>query len=488
VKSLVALSSFLLTLSAAANTNDLPNMGSQADAVISLEDEFRLGQMAMRSLRESGQVVDDPEVTQYIDAIGHRLASLAQEGTKQYTFFVVKDPTINAFAVPGGFIGINSGLILESRTESELAGVLAHEITHVTQRHFARGRIDEANSGVISLAAMLAAILVGASSGRPDAAIAGLAAMQTLQLQQMMTFSRAQEIEADRIGMTLLESSGFDPNGMPDFFATLSRRYGADEAQLPAILRSHPVTADRISESKDRANQFLQQRGAVNSKNSISYELTRERLRVMGVASGENPLEFYKNSAQDGNRSAANKYGEAIALISVGKPQQALPILQELHKKDESIVQYQIALGQAYAASNDTQAAIATFERARRLFPRNVSVTVRYGEVLMNANQPKKAHEILLDLFNVIAPTPDQARQIAFAANAAGDVADAYSYMAEYHLMNGDLPTAINQLQLALAVPKLSDVQRARFRARLEQVRSVMPRRMPTSLNFDGSR
>jgi predicted Zn-dependent protease len=157
---------------------------------------------------------------------------------------------------------------------------------------------------------------------------------------------------------------------------------------------------------------------------------------------------------------------------------------------DETTVQYQIALAQAQLLSGDGDAAIKTFEQARQLFPRNVPVTVRYAEALVRLGQAKQAHEILLDLFNVVAPTPEQARQIALAANAAGDVADAYYYMAEYHLMGGDLPLAANQLQLALSVPNLSSVQRARFRARLDEIRAAMPRRMsrPQNVEHGGGR
>jgi beta-barrel assembly-enhancing protease len=484
VKLLTALSAFLITTSAlAGGTNDLPDLGSPADAAISLDDEYRLGQMVVRGLRDSDQIIEDPEVMQYIDAVGHRLSSRAQEGHHKFTFFVVKDSSINAFALPGGFVGVNSGLLMETRNESELAGVLAHEISHVTQRHIARSIVEQGHNSVISIAAMLAAILVGATTGSPDAAIAGVAAAQTLALQQQMTFSRAAESEADRVGMTVLESAGFDPNGMPDFFSTLSRRVGADESLMPAIMRSHPITSERIAESKNRAVQYIEQNGSTPNKDSLSYELTRERLRLLATNGGENPLDFYKSANLNGNRSAASKYGEAIALTATNKPQQAIAILQELRRKDESVVHYHIALAMAQAAANDNAAAVATFEQAHRLFPRNIPVTVRYAETLMHMDQPKKAHVLLLDLFNMVAPTPEQARLIAFAANAAGDVADAYSYMAEFHLMSGDLPMAMNQLQLALSVPKLTEVQRARFRARLEEVRAALPRRLPR--NFD---
>jgi predicted Zn-dependent protease len=158
---------------------NLPDIGSPAEAIISLDDEYRIGLMIMRGLRDADQILDDPEVALYIDTIGHRLSSGAQEGNRRFTFFVVKDRGINAFALPGGFIGVNSGLVMETANESELAGVLAHEISHVTQRHIARGLAEQSRTSLVSTAAMLAAILLGAASGAGDAAMAGVAAAQT---------------------------------------------------------------------------------------------------------------------------------------------------------------------------------------------------------------------------------------------------------------------------------------------------------------------
>jgi predicted Zn-dependent protease len=481
----LALAALTLCVGAPAHAVDpdqLPDIGSPAEAAISLSDEYRIGLMIVRGLRDTDQILDDPEVSQYIDSIGHRLAGYSQAENRRFVFFVVKDPTINAFALPGGFIGVNSGLLLETHNESELAGVLAHEIAHVTQRHIARSLIEQSKNSLVSTAAMLAAILVGATAGAGDAALAGIAAAQSLSLQQQMTFSRASEIEADRVGMGTLASAGFDPNGMPAFFDTMGRRAGASESQIPAIVRSHPITSERIAESKSRAVQYPNRVVA----DSTSYLLTRERLRVLGTAPGENASAYYNSAIKnEATASRAMLYGKAISLLDEEHAKEAVPILTSLRNQDETTVQYHTALAQAQMLSGDTETAIQTFEKARELFPRNVPVTVRYADALVRLGQAKKAHEILLDLFNVVAPTPEQARQIAIAANSAGDVADAYYYMAEFHLMGGDLPLAMNQLQMALAVPNLSSVQRARFRARLDEIRAAMPRKMMRSQSIE---
>jgi len=211
---------------AMAAENDLPDLGSPANAAISLEDEYGAGLMMVRQLREAGLILEDPEVTEYMQDIGHRLSSRAEEGQHQFSYFVVRDPSINAFAVPGGFIAANSGLILATTNENELAGVLAHETAHITQRHIARMIVDQSHSGIMSTAAMLAAILLGATAGRNSsggAMEAGILATESASIQHQINYSRSQEFEADRIGVYTMASAGFDPLGMPSFFVLLYR-------------------------------------------------------------------------------------------------------------------------------------------------------------------------------------------------------------------------------------------------------------------------
>ena len=322
---------------------------------------------------------------------------------------------------------------------------------------------------------MLAAILIGVAGGG-DAAMAGMAAAQSLAIQQQISFTRANETEADRVGLGILARSNFDPQGMPAFFETMSRHAGSSEINIPEMLRTHPVTSTRIAETKERAAQL----NVKPDPESVSYALTRERLRVLSTPAGEDPREYY--AAIIGNEpdaTSAQVYGRALALMMSGQAAKAVPIFQRLRDADPTVVQYHTALGQAQLLAGKGDSSLATLQRARELFPRNIAVTVRSAEAMMQLGDSKRAHEILLDLFNVVPPTPEQAKLTAQAANAAGDVADSYFYMSEYHLMSGDLPLAINQLQLALAVPKITDVQRARFEARLDEVQQALPKRAP---------
>ncbi len=454
--------------------SELPEMGTAAQASLSLEDETKIGRMVMRGLREQGVVVEDPEVGEYLQSLGLRLSSLAQEGNHDFNFFMIRDPAINAFALPGGYVGIHSGLLLETKNESELAGVLAHEVAHVTQRHIARGIEAQSRTSLVSTAAVLAAILLGAVGGASSNATMGaVSAAQGLAAQAQITFTRENEYEADRIGIGVLANAGFDPNAMPAFFDTMFRRTQLGPDRVPELLRTHPVTSSRIAESKDRALQYP----PVDVHDTLAYALVKERVRVLSAPRGTDARDYYAALGRnDPDLSPAQVYGRALSQIYGGDPEAAIPTLEKLRDTYPGVMMFHTALGQAQLATGDTRDALETLERARNLAPRNIPVTVRYGEALMQAGRPRKAHEVLLDLFNNVPPTQEQIRLTAMAANAAGDVADSYSYMAEYHLMSGDLPLAINQLELALSVPDISNVQRAKFVARLKEIREWLPK------------
>jgi predicted Zn-dependent protease len=461
---------------AMAAENDLPDLGSPANAAISLEDEYGAGLMMVRQLREAGLILEDPEVTEYMQDIGHRLSSRAEEGQHQFSYFVVRDPSINAFAVPGGFIAANSGLILATTNENELAGVLAHETAHITQRHIARMIVDQSHSGIMSTAAMLAAILLGATAGRNSsggAMEAGILATESASIQHQINYSRSQEFEADRIGVYTMASAGFDPLGMPSFFDMLNRNsMSPDRIRAIEFLIDHPVTADRIAESRSRADQI----GRIHHEDTLSYALMRERVRAL-LGDPRVTVEYYKSLARNGGGATLEtRYGMAVAYIAAKDPGPAIEELQALLHEYPKITQFYGALGQAYLENGQFKESEAILEKGLDLFPRNVPVTIRLAETYMRAGDNRRAHHLLLDLFDVVQPTPDQARLIAKAANAAGDIADSYYYMSEFYIMNGELPKSLAQLQIALGLPGLDPIQRARFSARLEEVRSALAR------------
>jgi beta-barrel assembly-enhancing protease len=463
---------------------DLPDLGSPATAAVSLDDEYKAGLGWFSAMRQTGVVLEDPEVSDYIQEIGHSLSSHAEEGQHQFYYFVLKDPVVNAFAMPGGFIAIQSGLILATRNENELAGVMAHETAHVTQRHLVRQLIDQSHSGLITTAAMLAAILLGATAGRgdPSAMEGAILGAQSAAIQHQINYTRSSEFEADRIGIGTMASAGYDPLGMASFFEYLGGS-GPEPSRINAVqfLIDHPLPADRIAEARNRAELI----GRIRHADSLGYTLMRERLRSL-VGNPQAAREYYANLIKNGaGLSIEERYGKAVSEIATRNPAMAIPELQALVNEYPKVNQFYGALGQAYLANGQLKESQAVLDKALNLFPRNAPVTIRLAETLMHAGDNKRAHLILDDLFNVVEPTPDQTRLIAKAANDAGDLADSYYYMSYYYLMIGDVKMAANQLQLGLGMPSLDPIQRARISARLEEVRAALPKNRKNTVADD---
>ena len=464
---------------------DLPDIGTPANTVMTKTDEYQIGRMIVRGLRDQKQVLDDPEVADYLQHLGNRLAAQARGDDQSFEYFVVPDRAINAFALPGGFIGVNAGLVLMSHDESQLASVLAHETAHVKQRHIARAVQAQGQATLASTAALLAAILIGAAAGGGGQAIEGAVAMsQGIAMQRSINFTRMEESEADRVGMGLLAAAGYNPYAMPEFFEAMARTEGLTDASVLDLLRTHPVTRERVADARARAAHYVYTTAAESSL----YPWMRERLRVITAEAGSDPLDYYESLARRRELAEAERYGRALAQVRAGRAAAALPTLRALLGAHPDITALYGSLGQALQAAGRQDEALQLFERAAQLFPRNVPLTIRYSESLMQAGRAKQAHHLLLDVFNVIAPTPEQIRLTALAASAAGDTADAYYYMSEYHISGGDLMLATQQLELALASPRLTNVQRQRFRARLEEVRDWLreERRMRPARNSGG--
>ena len=467
----IATFGFTLAVSApAADEINLPNIGSPADAVLSKSDENQLGRAIMAQIRASGELVEDPQVTEYINEIGHRLAAHANsDGNHEFSFFVIDNPVINAFALPGGFIGVHTGLLEATRNEDELAGVLAHEVAHVTQRHIARSIYANQRQSIISMAMMLGAILAGASGASSDAVQGAIAVAQGTAMQQQINFTRSNEYEADRVGIYALAAAGFDPQGMGSFFEVISRGTQPHEFRVPEFLRTHPVSSARIAEARSRARNYE----PVHTADSITYGIAKARLIVANKDTDQAAIAYFEREPYE-YQSDAERYGRAAAYLRADQNIDALLIFEELVNNDPEVISYHIGLADAQLANEAIAEMADTFEHASELFPRNVPLTIHYAEALLQIGHARKAHKMLLDLFNNFQPTPEQVRLISRAATQAGDVAEAHYYMAEYRIMIGDLVGGINFLRQALKMPDLEEIQRIRFEARIDFVRDFM--------------
>lgn len=450
----------------------LPDLSGPAYSYVTRTDQMQIGRMITKEIRDANLLIEDPEITDYLQTLGLKLASQAHDDQQSFEYHCMRGD-INAFATFGGNVFVFSNLILATKTEAELASVMAHETGHVVQRHMERDLQAQSRISITSMAAMLAGILMAAASrGSSGEGMEGALAMsQAIAMQQMINYTRTQEIEADYVGIQLLSGAGYDPFEMAAFFEELQRAYGMEMAEIPALLQDHPVTTERIAAARARAAEFPRPRTAVQSQ---SYEFIRERVRVVAAPPDAQIDHYYASLAKRRALTPAERYGQALVQLQSGAAAAAVPTLRALQTQYPDLVLLYSALGQALEAAGRHQESLALFANAERLFPRNAPLTIHYAETLMRDNQPQQAHQLLLDLFNNVEPTPAQIFLTAQAANAADDAGDAYYYMCEYNLENGDLALAHQELELALSAPKLTNVQRERFRARLLQVREWM--------------
>src|SRR5580692_1926930 len=305
-----ALFSGFATYAAAQSNPDLPDIGSPAGTIANLDDEYQIGRMVIREFRDQNEIIEDPEVTDYIQTLGLRLSSQAPDSERVFHYYVLREGDINAEALPGAFIVCNYGTVLAANNESELAGVLAHETAHVTQRHLVRGALASEHQSLATAAAILGAIALGALGAGPAAIEGGIMAAQGMGAQMQINFTRDQEYEADRVGMTYLARSGFDPQGMPNFFEVLFRKYGYAEQFYPRMLVDHPVTSERIAEARNRAAQLERPK---HIEDSVDFGLVQERLRVLTATDDFDLRGYYAGRVNSASPTLAARYGQALA-------------------------------------------------------------------------------------------------------------------------------------------------------------------------------
>ncbi|MBI5461441.1 MAG: M48 family metallopeptidase [Gammaproteobacteria bacterium] len=448
---------------------DLPNIGDPAERLITPDQERQLGEAFMRRLRQQVPLIDDPELNTYISTLGNRLVANSDTPGQRFTFFIVKDSAINAFAAPGGFIGTHSALILAARNESELAGVLAHEIAHVTQKHLVRAYDSASRMGLPMAAALLAAILIGTQD--TEAGQAALMSVQAGAIQQQINFTRANESEADHIGMQTLARSEFDPRGMPGFFERLqqsTRLYGDG---LPPFLSTHPVTTDRIAESMARAEQTRPQ----HIQDSLNFYLAQAKLRALTTADAKQAVAYFNQPKTDPPLpEAAREYGHALALARADDYAAARTILTRLGKTDPDRIAYPLALAQLDLSAGRNDAALEQYRTLLRLYPTNAVLVEGYTQALLNTGRHGEARQLLEEARRRQAqPDPGLYLLLAKAATGMKREADAHEAMAEYYYLNGQTFEAVEQLTLASRIPGQDFYQASRIEARLQELEAI---------------
>lgn len=434
-------------LAAAPDLSPLPTLGGAGGGLISDQQEAQIGQQVLQSLRQSAQKLQDPLVQDYLEAIIHRLIPSVPLSDKQFTVVAIDSPDINAFAVPGNIIGVNGGLFLYAETEQEFGSVIAHELAHLGQRHFARRLEQQETSAPLTLAGMIAGIVLSAVT-RSDIGIAAIAGTQAMSVQNQLQYSRSNEQEADRMGLQILADSGMDPRGMPRMFDIMQRKNRLQGNQIPEYLSTHPLTQSRVSDTRNRAEQYPEG----DFKDTLEYHLVRSRLRVYYAQSPDEAVSVFRNEVEKATterETTVARYGLAVALIANNKPDEAIDILHQLLDQHPTRITFQVTLGNALIANQQAGKAQALLSNALQRNPGNLPILNTLAAAELKNGKAGEAADNLRTLTRDYPQREDFWLRLADAEGQARNIVGVHRARAEYDILMGDLEAAERQLREA---------------------------------------
>jgi predicted Zn-dependent protease len=442
---------------------DLPDMGDSSGTIITPAEEKQLGEHFFRSLHSQVEINQDAEIQEYIQTIGQKLVANSDGPRLPFHFFVVMENDINAFAGPGGYIGVNSGLIVLTEAESELASVMAHEIAHVTQRHLYRAAEAAGRLSIPTMAATIAAILLGTQS--PALGQAAIMAVMGSSVQFQIDFTRENEMEADRVGMQTLQEARYDPRSMPTFFERLqqsSRYYGKD---VPEFLRTHPVTASRISDTRGRAETYAYKQYS----DSLGYQLIKAKLKVLATNDDAGTANYFQSRLKQGTseQRTVAQYGVGLVALKTQKFNEAESIFQQLVKQYPGQSHYATALARTALESKNYRVALVRYQKLTEQFPENEAIKLEYITALVRSGEAETAKKNLSALAYKAQKQPEYYELLAQVYSDLKQPAESHRYLAEYYYARGQIQDAISQIRLAQQskglTPHLSAILRERM-------------------------
>lgn len=452
-----------------ALADGLPNLGELAQTDFSPQMERKVGEEAMNDIRlHEPSYIDDAEINGYLNQLVARLAAHLEKGSQQtFEVFALRDPMLNAFAMPGGFIGVHTALILAAQSESELASVLAHEVSHVTQHHLARMVAPQQQSQMAALLAMAVGLL--AARSRPDLAMGAMMTGQAAALQSQLSYSRDFEREADRIGLQLLERAGFDIRGMGDFFTRMDRFSRIYESNAPGYLRTHPLTTERISDMENR----IQLRPYKQVVDSLGFHLVRAKLRAQEGTAQDAVTDFTSQLAEHKYVSeAAAHYGMARAYLRAEKLVEAEQEVQVLHRLKVASPMVETLAAEIQSKRGDNAASTKTLRAARAAYGRDLAVGLQLAETLLRAGRFQEALQVVQE--EQQSRTTD-ARLYHLQARAYAGLGKDFKQhraLADAYYNEGLLHGAIEQLQLAQKATDGDFYEQSQVDARLRELRA----------------
>lgn len=449
------------------NRNQLPEIGVVASDVLTIDREVQIGKIVMKQLRGQAPLIHDPVLDEYIQDLGNRLVSQADNAKFPFKFFIINNPVINAFAFYGGHIGIHSGLLTTADTESELASVLGHEVAHVTQRHLARAAQAQQRSAPLQIASLIGGILLAMAD--PNAGMAAVSLGQASSAQSSINYTRNMEQEADNIGINILARAGFDPKGAPAFFGKLASQSRSQLANETAFLRTHPLPESRISETRARAAAYRD----ITLPTSLAFQLAKARIKARYESNPESNLALFRQqyrSTDDVIQKAAI-YGLAISYFELEEYDRAEQTLRPLLTNDPNNLFYLDVMTDIYIKQGQAQKAVNLLTPKWTLKPQNKVLALNLANALIYDQQQERAISILRDILLV-----DNEHFLSYSL-----LIDAYAQTQqkkEMHQASAErfalilaYPLAINELQFAYNQVEGDYLEKQRIKARIEQLR-----------------
>jgi predicted Zn-dependent protease len=445
----------------------LPKLGESSTSMFSAEFEHQLGRTWLRVFRARAPTIDDPLLFDYLENLIYKLVTHSKLEDRRIELVLVDNPTINAFAVPGGVIGIHNGLLMWAQTEDELATVLAHEIAHLSQRHFSRGVEFQKKQAPVTTAAMLASLILIATTGT-DAGIAAMSATQAAAQDASLRYSRSNEQEADRVGMQTMVDAGMDPHAAPAMFERMlqaSRYSGGD--RIPEFLRTHPLSENRIADTRNRARKYP----VVERPVSLDYQLMRARVANQLADTPEEAVQRFRGELEGDTRSReAATYGLVLALTNAGRAEEAALVLDEIWSENPGRLEYIIADAEIDMVRNRPGRAVAKLARQVKVSPGNHPLTMTYANALMKAQQPHVAEEVLVEQSRRRPNDPGLWYLLAEVQGLSGNIVGLHQSRAEYFILNGNLNQAEKQLNYALKLTGGDYLNSAKISQRLRDI------------------
>jgi len=472
---LVGLLILLFCLPSKGATNELPSLGDATSGLISLEQEHKLGRTWLRNLRQQAGTIHDPVLTEYTENLIYRLATHSEVKDRRLEILLLDNEQLNAFAVPGGIIGINAGLFIHAKTEAQFSAVLAHELAHLSQRHFARQIEESRKQAPIAMATLLGSIMLLATNNT-EAGFAGLMTSQAAATQWALSYSRDWEREADRIGMHTLVGAEIDPHGMPEMFRQMFEAHKYSE-RPPEFLLTHPITENRISDAAARVDNLK-----VTSKaEDFEYQLMRTRIMVHYKKESHNLAHYQKQFRQSKTTQQKQiaQYALALLLIQQKKYKQALVQANALLNIDKSRISYQVLYAEILYHTGKQEKALAKLDKLLALNPDNHPVTMTYVDLLLEKGDYRRATSELKKHTLVRRSDPNTWQKLSESEGKSGNQVAMYQARAEFLYLTGQKKKALQQLKLALDLSKDQYQTAARIEQRAREMAQA-----PDSLEF----